>query len=125
VVCLAHSVGFLSAYAIVDVDYSDADAARLEKFEIASEGGSECRLPSAEDPRVEEQVAFVDEVRFEREPRKLRAADEDVDTYLCQAPSGQVPLGRMIVVPAAIDFEDGSSWAARTSPPIGSRTPFP
>ena len=49
----------------------------------------------------------------------------DGDTYLYQAPSGQVALGRMIVSPAAIDFEDGSSWAAPPSPPIGSRAPFP
>jgi hypothetical protein len=49
----------------------------------------------------------------------------DGDTYLYQAPSGQVALGRMIVLPAAIDFEDGSSWTAPASPPIGSRAPFP
>ncbi len=49
----------------------------------------------------------------------------DGDTYLYKAPSGLVPLGRMIVFPAAIDFDDGSSWAAPAIPPIGSRAPFP
>jgi hypothetical protein len=49
----------------------------------------------------------------------------DGDTYLYQAPAGPVPLGRVIVSPAAIDFDDGSSWAAPASPPIGSRAPFP
>jgi hypothetical protein len=47
------------------------------------------------------------------------------DTYLYVGPAGRVPLGRVIVSPAAIDFEDGSSWAAPQAPPIGSRAPFP
>jgi hypothetical protein len=49
----------------------------------------------------------------------------DGDTYLYQAPAGTVPLGRVIVAPAAIDFDDGSSWTAPASPPIGARAPFP
>ena len=49
----------------------------------------------------------------------------DGDTYLYQKGAGPVALGRVIVVPAAIDFDDGSSWAAPATPPIGSRAPFP
>ncbi|HEY0384143.1 MAG TPA: hypothetical protein VGC72_18285 [Candidatus Elarobacter sp.] len=49
----------------------------------------------------------------------------DGDTFLYRAPVGTVPLGRVIVSPAAIDFDDGSSWAAPATPPIGSRAPFP
>jgi hypothetical protein len=49
----------------------------------------------------------------------------DGDTYLYQPSTGTVPLGRVIVSPAAIDFDDGSSWTAPGTPPIGSRAPFP
>jgi hypothetical protein len=49
----------------------------------------------------------------------------DGDTYLYQPPSGTVPLGRVIVSPGAIEFEDGSAWTAPPPPPIGSRAPFP
>ena len=49
----------------------------------------------------------------------------DGDSYLYKAPAGTVSLGRVIVAPGAIDFDDGSSWAAPGSPPIGSRAPFP
>ncbi len=49
----------------------------------------------------------------------------DGDTYLYQPRTGTVELGRVIVSPAAIDFEDGSTWTAPAIPPIGSRAPFP
>jgi hypothetical protein len=49
----------------------------------------------------------------------------DGDTYLYTAPTRTVSLGRVIVSPAAIDFDDGSSWAAPGTPPIGTRAPFP
>jgi hypothetical protein len=36
------------------------------------------RLSAAEDHRVDKQVTFVDEIGFEREPRKLGATNDDV-----------------------------------------------
>jgi hypothetical protein len=64
-----------ASYAIMQVDYSGAETARLKGFE---KGGSECRLSAADDHRVEKQVTFVDEIGFERNPRKLGAANVDV-----------------------------------------------
>jgi hypothetical protein len=49
----------------------------------------------------------------------------DGDTYLYEPRSGTVPLGRVIVSPGAIEFEDGSTWTAPPPPPIGSRATFP
>jgi hypothetical protein len=49
----------------------------------------------------------------------------DADTYLYSGRAGPVSLGRVIVSRAAIDFNDGSSWAAPTTAPDGSRAPFP
>jgi hypothetical protein len=60
------------------VDYSGTETARLKEFEIPSYGGSECRLSAADDHRVEKQVTFVDEIGFERKPRKLGTANADV-----------------------------------------------
>ena len=60
------------------VDDSGAEAARREEFEIPSQGGRECRLSAADEHRVEKQVTFVDEAGFERESRKLGAANADV-----------------------------------------------
>ncbi len=48
----------------------------------------------------------------------------DGDTYLYQR-GETVPLGRIIVSPAGMEFEDGSAWTAPPPPPIGSRAPFP
>src|ERR1700680_4121790 len=67
-----------ASYAIAHVDYSGAETARLEEFEVPSEGGPECRLPAADDHRFEKQVTFVDKIGFERKPRKLGAANADV-----------------------------------------------
>lgn len=49
----------------------------------------------------------------------------DADTYLYQPRSGTVELGRVIVTPGAIDFDDGTTWTGPAPPPIGSRAPFP
>lgn len=64
--------------AVVHVDYSGAETARLKEFEITFQGGPECRLSAADDYRVEKQVTFVDEIGFERNRRKLGASNVDV-----------------------------------------------
>ena len=64
--------------AISAMDYAGVETARLEEFEIPSQAGSECRLSAADDHRVDKQVTFVDEIGFERKPRKLGAANADV-----------------------------------------------
>ena len=59
------------------MDYSGAETARLKEFEIPSYGGSECRPSAADDHRVEKPVPLVNEIGFERKPRKLGAANVD------------------------------------------------
>ena len=74
----SRSLRSTASYAIAQVNNSGAETARLQEFEIPSEGGSVCRLSAADDHRVEKQVTFVDEIGFERKPRKLGAANADV-----------------------------------------------
>lgn len=62
-------------YAIAQVDYSSAKTARLDELEIVSFATWECRLSAAEDHWTDKQVTFVKQIGFEREPRKLGAAD--------------------------------------------------
>jgi hypothetical protein len=50
----------------------------------------------------------------------------DGDTYLYYLKRDEpVAIGRMIVVPGAMEFDDGSTWAAPKAAAIGSRAPFP
>src|SRR5436309_11962414 len=74
----SHALRSSAPHAIAQVDCSGAETSRLKEFEIPSYGGSECRLPAADDHRVEKQVTFVDEIRFERKSCQLGAANEDV-----------------------------------------------
>jgi len=66
-------------YAIVQVNCPGAKATRLEEFQIPSQAMPECRLSAADDYRVKKQMTFVDEIGFEGEPRKLGAADSDIE----------------------------------------------
>ncbi len=48
------------------LDYSGVETTRFYEFEIPSYGGTECRLSTADDHRVEKQVTFVDEIGLDR-----------------------------------------------------------
>src|SRR6185436_4903445 len=73
----SHALRSSAPHPIAKVDCSGAEASRLEKLEIPSSGGSECRLSAADDHRVDEQVTVVDEIGFERASCQLGAANED------------------------------------------------
>src|ERR1051326_9423859 len=96
-------VGCLASHAIVHVDDSGAETASLEEFEIQSQGGSECRFSAADDHRVEKQVTFIDEIGFERKPRELGAANDDVVRRLpLERPNSldvEVPLDTRVARP--------------------------
>ena len=75
----------------------------------ASYGGPECRLSAADDHRVEKQVTFVDEIGFERKPRKLGAADADVVLRFVL----ELPNSREVEVP--LDIRVACSKACQRS----------
>ena len=62
----------------MQVNYSRVETLRFKEFEIRSQATSKCPLSASDDHGVEEHVTFVDEIGFERKPRKLGAANVDV-----------------------------------------------
>ena len=93
------------SYAIVQLNHAGAEPTRLEELEIVSYAGSERRLSAAEDHWTDKQVTFVKQIGFEREPRKLGAADihimRRVPLELSNSLDVKVPLDTRIACASA------------------------
>ncbi len=72
------SSGRSDAYAVVEVNDTASEAPLGQELERGAHVTGQCTLSAADDDRVQEQMALIDQARGERLAAELGTADRDV-----------------------------------------------